>query len=79
MDRSLETLKLADEQFVADGSNLIRPDSDWSLLHDRRALHGALSEVLLRDAEIAEERARASRVQQQTLHVISKMQSRVDT
>jgi len=64
----------ADEQFVAEAEALVRPGSEWSFAAERSALKDWLSATFMRDANIAEERARAAKLQRVTVDVISKLQ-----
>lgn len=77
--KGVDALAKADQQFVASANELVRPDSDWSIGTERDALKSVLEGAFRRDAALSEERARAARTQQATIHVISKLQNQMET
>lgn len=78
-NKPIVALAKADQQFVASANELVRPDSDWSIGTERDALKSVLEGAFRRDAALSEERARAARTQQATIHVISKLQNQMET
>merc|ERR1719493_428178 len=79
----MEAASQADEQFVEQAADLVRPRveglADWSYDQERDALRAALQGAFGRDAALAQGRAQAERAQQSTTEVISKLQSQMET
>jgi len=73
-----DVLRAADAEFADEASQLLRPGSDWDIEPERRMLHESLAAVSRRDAALQEERALASKAQQATIGVISRLQGQMD-
>lgn len=77
--RPLEAVNAADNHFVAQAKELLRPDSDWSFEPERYALRAKMEGNFRRAAALAEERVRATQAQQSTMEIISKLQSQMES
>lgn len=77
--RPLEAVNAADNHFVAQAKELLRPDSDWSFEPERYALRAKMEGNFRRDAALAEERVHAAQAQQSTMEIISKLQSQMES
>jgi len=67
-----------DRQFVQQAKELKRPGSDWSFEPERYALRAALEGSYRRDSALADERQRATKAQQSTVEIISRLQSQME-
>lgn len=77
--RPAEAVAQADQQFVTQAEELRRPGSSWSYDQERYSLRAVLEGIYRREAALAEERALATKAQQSTVEVISKLQSQMET
>ncbi|CAK0799615.1 unnamed protein product [Prorocentrum cordatum] len=69
---------LADKQFRAEARGLVRPGGGWNLDLECGHLGASLEAASRQKAAIAEEQARAARLQQATLGVIGKLQGQME-
>lgn len=77
--KPIEAVTKADQEFVAQASDLVRPGSSWSFEQERYALRAALEGTFQREAKYAEERLAAAQSQQATVEIISKLQSQMES
>lgn len=73
-----DVLRAADEAFVEQASQLVRPGSEWSIEQERSMLHQSLMTVFRRDAALLEERALAAKAQQATIGTIGRLQGQME-
>ncbi|OLP85381.1 hypothetical protein AK812_SmicGene33649 [Symbiodinium microadriaticum] len=76
--RPAEAVSQADQQFVSQAEELKRPGSSWSYSEDRYALRAVLEGSFRRDAAFRDEEAEAVKSQQNTVEIISRLQSQME-